>query len=499
MNHRLRLTALLAAAALLAAGCTGARREVAGGATVAAGGAETTTPDAVTGDTAPAEVDPAVGPVEATAGGPAAAGAAGRGGRSGGGSSGATSGAAGAVDAGDAAVPVDAPGDPKLFAGALNTRGITSSEIRVCGHAALIFGPAFNATTEDFNVYYDAINDAGGVHGRKIRGSYYDDRYDPVAAVEAAESCKTTNPFLILGGIGFDQIPSVRNWAEANKELYFHHIATVRGSEGKQYSFTTQPTVERVGEAFAELAAARFKDQKIGILYRDSEFWQPGFNAFKKVAAEKGLNIVRAIGVQKNTPTYQQPLIELKNAGATVVWGWENTIALTAMVQQAKAQDYSPQWLAFPFNLTSQTLDQDALTPPMVGLSSWPGFSKGDYGGTFASYANDMKEFEAHYRKYRPNTDVSGTAGDLLWLNWVEQKRFVESLRACGRDCTRNHFAGLFVNGYRAHTPPTCPLDFSGGKRDGSGGFVNVLETYRSRVDNKVNWKTVSLCNLNDF
>jgi hypothetical protein len=163
------------------------------------------------------------------------------------------------------------------------------------------------------------------------------------------------------------------------------------------------------------------------------------------------------------------------------------------MVKQAKAQGYSPTWLAFPFNLTSQTLGDDAMTPPMIGLATWPGYSKGDYGGSFAAYADDMKLFEAQYRKYRPNTDIGGVAGDLLWLNWIEQKRLVEMLRACGPDCTRNRLAGLLANGYKATTSPTCPLDFSGGRHDGSGGLLNLMETYRS-PSGKVNWRSPDLC-----
>jgi ABC-type branched-subunit amino acid transport system substrate-binding protein len=319
-----------------------------------------------------------------------------------------------------------------------------------------------------------------------------------VTAVQAADACRAKNPFMILGGIGFDQIPSVRNWAETNKELYLYHIATEKGTAGNQYSFTTQPTVEQAGQAFAELVAVRFPGKKIGILYRNSEFWSPGFDAFKKVAGAKKINIVAALPVEKNQANYTQQLIELRNAGAEVVWGWENTLALTEMVKQAKAQTYSPQWVAFPFNLTAQTLDDEAMTPPMVGLATWPGYSKGDYTGTFEAYANDMKEFEAQYKKYRPNTDIGGVAGDLLWLNWVEQKRLVQMLKTCGQNCTRDHFVGMLAGGYKATTAPTCPLDFTG-THNGSGGYVSVMETFRSPTSNKVNWRSTATCRQHSF
>ncbi len=515
MSARLRTLTLIVAIATATAGCTGAKRPDSG--TLSAGVTSTTVAGELAPvDTVPADAAAAPDPAAAApAGTPAAPGAPGAPKASGtkpaAGTAKPTAGAAGTpsgetaaptsgapVNSGGATAPVDVPGDPDLFAGSSNTRGISANEIKICGHAALTFGPAFNATPDDFNVYYSAVNDAGGVFGRKIVATYENDNYDPKTAVEAADLCKAKNPFLILGGIGFDQIPSVRNWAEANKELYFHHIATVKGSEGKQYSYTTQPTVERVGEAFGQFAATKFKDKKIGVLYRNSEFWQPGFEAFKRMGAAKGLNIVKSVPVEKNQGAYQQALLELKNAGAEVVFGWENTLALSQMIAQAKQQSFSPVWLAFPFNLTSQTLGNDALNPPLVGLATWPGYSKGDYSGTFAPYADDMKEFERQYAKYRPNTDIKGVAGDLLWLNWVEQKRLVDMLKACGAGCTRNHLAGVLNNGYKATSSPTCPLDFSGGKKDGSLGLVNTMETYRS-PSGDVNWRTTGLCKSTDF
>ena len=46
--------------------------------------------------------------------------------------------------------------------------------------------------------------------------------------MQAAQKCKDLNPFLLIGGIGFDQIPAVRQWAEQNKMLYIYHDAVLR-------------------------------------------------------------------------------------------------------------------------------------------------------------------------------------------------------------------------------------------------------------------------------
>src|SRR5688500_7475090 len=109
--------------------------------------------------------------------------------------------------------------DANLYTGADNTKGITAKEIVLCAHSALIFATALNIRPEDLNVYWTELNSKGGIFGRKVNMTFEDDAYSPAQAVTAAETCKSRNPFFLLGGIGFDQIPAVRTWAESNKML----------------------------------------------------------------------------------------------------------------------------------------------------------------------------------------------------------------------------------------------------------------------------------------
>ena len=378
----------------------------------------------------------------------------------------------------------------KLYSGADDTVGIDSDSITMCAHAALVYGAAFDTSADDFNVYWSAVNDAGGVFGRKVDVSYEDDKYTPTDAIAAATRCKAKNPFLLIGGIGFDQIPAVRNWAEDNKQLYLHHAATVKGSEGKRYSYTALPTVEKLGEMFAELAVKKFRGKKIGILHRDSVNWDPGYDAFKAMAKAKGLNIVAEAKTQ-NDHNHLQRVLTVKDAGAEVVWLWENAIVAAEVITTAAQQDYNPQWMAFPFNLTTQTLQQANIRADLLGVAAWPAYSYGDYSGPFAPYADDIKLFEEQYRKYRPNAKLRGLGGDLLFLNWVAQKALHQMFLACGKDCTRNKFASLMHNGYTA-VAQGCKIDFTRNPYRGSYQ-VNIFDTYDSPSGAR-NWRPVSLC-----
>ena len=379
-----------------------------------------------------------------------------------------------------------------LFNASDNKIGITDTSITLCAHAALTYGAAFNTSDADLNVFWSAVNDNGGVYGRKVTVTYENDDYKPTTAVTAARACKAKNIFLLLGGIGFDQIPAVRNWAEENHMLYIHHTATVKGSEGKKYSFAPLPSVERTGEAFAQLYLSKYKGQKIGIIKRDGENWEPGVVAFKKLLGNAG-KVVAETKVPQNKGNYTDDVLAMKNDGAEVVWIWENALGATQVVKQIKAQNYKPHMMLFPFNLTAQTLDDDAFNPTLDGVAMFSAYSQGDYTGPFARYADDVKLFEAQYKKYRPSVDLGGVGGDLLFLNWTAQKSLYAQFLDCGKECTRNRFVDMLETYNKRPTSSVCPLDFTGGDhRRGSADLV-FMETYRA-PNGKATWRNTNFC-----
>jgi ABC-type branched-subunit amino acid transport system substrate-binding protein len=382
---------------------------------------------------------------------------------------------------------------PRLYSGAEDTLGITDDKVVFCAHAALTYGAAFNTSDADLNVYWEELNSKGGVWGRKVEITYENDNYSGPDAIAAAERCKAKKPAFIIGGIGFDQIPSVRDWAEKNRYLYVHHTATIEGTAGKKYSFSALPTVEKAGEMFAELALSKYKNKKIGVIGRDSVNWMPGIKAFDKLADGR-LDIVKRIFTPKDHHNYSLEISEMRRAGVEVLWFWENALAATEMIQQAKGQGWSPTFMVFPFNLTSQTLGDQALDPKMAGVAVWNAYSWHDYSGPFAAYASDIKEFERQYAKWRPNADIRGVGGDLLFLNWQGMKSLHALLQACGPDCTRNRMADVIRGSKYPRSGAVCGVDFLRPGRQNYGGYqVSTMETYRS-PSGQVNWRNTATC-----
>jgi branched-chain amino acid transport system substrate-binding protein len=383
-----------------------------------------------------------------------------------------------------------------LYSGAADTIGMTANKVTLCGHASLIFGKAVNARPEDLVVFWKYLNDKGGIAGRKFDVSLEDDQYDGAKAVQAAQRCKEKNPFLVFGGVGSDLIPAVRTWAEANKQLYFYSFAAHTGSENLKYSYTETVSQERISTVMGEMAAKKHPGKKVGIIWRNSANFQPGHDAYKKAVQAGGSTLVADVQVTKNQGSYGQEILTLQQKGAEVVFVLEDAVSQINIIKQGKAQQYNPVWQVFPFNLQTSTLGDDALNPPMEGVNLSPAYQYKTYTGPFASYASEMKEFEAAYAKYDPDADLSSPTGDLLWLVWVTFKQLAATFDACGRDCGRNAWMSLFHNGYHGTVGAACPVDHRQDPHHGQK-TVDVYEAYRA-ANGAAAWKTTRRC-VHDF
>jgi hypothetical protein len=359
-----------------------------------------------------------------------------------------------------------------LYHGADDTIGITPNSIKICTHAALTYGSAFNISANDLNVYWDWLNAHGGIFGRQIVTSYQNDNYDPGQAVQAAQACKDWGTFLLIGGIGFDQVPAVRQWAEQNQELYLYTTATSQDTQGLRYSFTAMPSVEQMGAAMGEVAVHQFAGKKVGIIYRNSSNWTPGVSTFEQVVKAAGMQIVGSYPVTINQGNYISEITQLRSAGAQVVFAWENALADVEIIKQAQGQSYYPGWLVAGFNIETNTLGASSLDQPIWSAQPFDTYDPGYYGGGFAPIAPEIHEFEAQYKQYDPNADLSGDGGDILFQTWEGWVELAHMLQMCGPNCTRNRLAGLWLAGYDQTVPPNCNVDFGATSDHHEGGSL---------------------------
>ena len=374
-----------------------------------------------------------------------------------------------------------------LYPASQDRVGITPSALTLCVHAPLIFGPAFQDSASDFQVYWQWLNGQGGIYGRKVNMIFTDDQYTPSGGVQAAQQCQQSNPFFMAAGVGFDTVPAVRAWAEQNHMLYLSSFATENGLYSLHYTFQLSPSVEQFGKVAGQYAAATYPG-KFGVVWRNSPNWQGGRDNFEAAVKAKGSKVVADVPVQENQGDYTQAILAMQSAGVQTVLAWVNVLEFAQLEKQAAAQGYHPRWITATFNLVTQTLGSDidgSKGPAALGLWVTPEYHNGD---TTNSWVPEEKVMQAAYAKYDPKHTITDTD----WQAWLAFKQLDQMMLDCGSDCTRNKLAGMFLAGYKSLLAPLCAEDFSIGRgRLGSNQFNVMQVTDRAGTPG---WKQVATC-----
>lgn len=398
-------------------------------------------------------------------------------------------------------VVTQAPGGlPKanIWPAEVDRAGITSSKIRLCMHAAFLLGPVFNNDPEDEDVYWLALNDAGGIHGREVEIQFVDDQYTPSGTRQALEKCKQSDPFLYLGGVGFDQAPAGREWAEEQHLPYLFNMAAE--ATNLIYSFSFLPSIQTNGRTIGSLVASRFPGKKLGAIYVNTPNWEAGYLEFRKELAKRGMQVAVARSIANNNEADFFTIIDdMKEAGVEVVFAYINALALTRFIAQSDQQDFHPAIVSPDgFDLVTDTSGNgsgagiDILRRFPEGIYAvWvsPAYEYGGAGKARASvpWYSEMKAMNDAYARYKPDK----VPNDVDWMFWLYSKTIHQMLADCSKECSRNILAGMMLTGYKTSVLG-CPIDFAlGGGRLG-GHFHNV---YRAQVSSdRSYWRQIETC-----
>ena len=397
-------------------------------------------------------------------------------------------------------VTTDASGAPiaNLFKPEEDKVGISEAEVRICMHAAFLLGDVFNNKKQDEDVYWRKLNDEGGIYGRKVRIQFEDDKYNANEAIASANACKDQRNFMMFGGVGFDQVPAVRDWAETNRQLYFYSMATEDGAQGKQFSFAAAPTLQMVGRQIAQYLLKAHPGKKYAVISRRSPNWDGALDSFKAELAKRGSPVVTEHKVDNGQGSYVTVINDLKNkcpAAECVVFANENVLNFVQIYNQAKEQphNYRPRWFNYGFQLTNDTLGAETADDP--ALQAWyptPAFDLSN--STNQPWWGEVQAMRAAYQKYcnGDNCKRAEELNDVDWQFWLAFKAMHKMLLDCGKDCTRNRLVGMLLSGYKTKVDPLCEADYSRGNNHFGAHAANIYESVRA--GNASVFKQVETC-----
>lgn len=210
-------------------------------------------------------------------------------------------------------------------------KGVTPTEIRI-GTSAVLSGPLGPQTLEytvGSRLYFDAVNAAGGVHGRKIVYTTLDDGFEVKRAVENTRKLlQEQEVFAIYNNTGTAQLAAILPLLEETRTIAFGPVTGASAFREKHNPYLFHVRASYANEARKIVSQLKLTGiTRVAVFYQDDPFGQALFAELKKASDAVQLPFLGEIKVNPKQPDFaaaaaateklQPQAVILGTAGAT--------------------------------------------------------------------------------------------------------------------------------------------------------------------------------------
>jgi branched-chain amino acid transport system substrate-binding protein len=332
--------------------------------------------------------------------------------------------------------------------------------------------------------YFNDINRAGGIYGRKI---------DYVGCIDGGDSSRARacfkdlaeNKKVFMFGPTFSwSTGTIQEYIKAQKipfvgsfGLYLEEYAN-----DNLYSFPTQVPVYQIARLFGKFLIEQVKPKSVGISYLNIEAAQECMKGLDEYLSKAGVQVVAKVSNEFDEPDLTPQVLKMRQANPDIVAFCNDPVNNAKFVGvAARSQRYKP---------------------PMGWIGGWPTvpeFGKivgdwgiGHYGFSSVCYHEapecdadpDVRLFKDQMARYYPGEmDRMHYYGQNLWCG---AKMIVEGLKMAGPNLTRVGFLNALDSGkFYGWGCQGMQLAFKAGLRGGSR-VGQMLQ-----LDDKLHWRLV--------
>ena len=348
--------------------------------------------------------------------------------------------------------------------------GASDTEIKI-GQTMPYSGPVSAAGTVGTAsiAYFEAINRAGGINGRKVSLISSDDGYSPPKTVEVTRKLVESDEVLfVYGSVGTPTNASVQKYFNAKKvpQLLVATGAS-RFKDPKRAPWTTSllPGYDAEGRALARYVLKAVADPKIAILYQNDDLGRDFVAGFKVGLGERAKSlIVSERSFEVTDPTISSQVVNAKASGANVFY-FAGTQKFGAMQIRAR---YELGWK--PVHLVCSTSAGVDSTLKPAGLEAADGVLSTAYAKDPTDPAlRDDEDVRTYLGWLKTNLPQKSARDSGLILGFIGSYMAEQILKEAGDNLTRQNILKLATNLKNVRVPmllpgitfKTTPTDYS--------------------------------------
>ncbi|MBV9230893.1 MAG: ABC transporter substrate-binding protein [Chloroflexi bacterium] len=252
-------------------------------------------------------------------------------------------------------------------------------------------------------VFFQSINDQGGVDGFKVNFIEKDSQYNPQIQVEQYNQIHN-QVLMIADSLGTPTTFAIKDQAASDHMLISAATLSSDLTREKYIILVGTPYRLQVENAFDYIVnKLGVKNPATGIIYQDDDYGQDGLTGYKEAISAYNLHDVARTPFPVTATDFTAQISQLKAAGAKYVFMTSVPGSTAKIIGTAHALGYDPQWILQSPAFSTGLLKVPALVPLLS--KAWVVSQGATWGDTSVP---GMKAMLADVAKYAPDQKPDG-------------------------------------------------------------------------------------------
>ena len=346
-------------------------------------------------------------------------------------------------------------------------QGVTDKVVKIGAYNALT-GPiplTAKQMTTGWQAAVMAINDLGGINGRKLELLVEDDGYEPSRAMAAARKLVERDQVLLMTGLGTPTTVVAAKYLEQAKVPLLFPM----GASSTQLNQANLKQLFMVHPAYltqADIVMGWMMDNKGSkkpcIVYPLNAAGEDSLLGAKKAASSRGLQLAAVETFESGTSDFSAQVLKMKTAGCDMVYTSVPLEASARFVTAAERISFKPQFAGF----TSQA---DANLIKLLGPLA-ENFYAADMLVRPDADDPGMKTYLANLKKFSPDAEPTF----FTTYSYAAMMLIGEAIKDAGNPPTREKVLATLESWNQKNSPLMGPVSFSATNHDGKRSLYMI-------------------------